>query len=252
MKKFFLVIFILLAVIFSGCGTEKTTEQSQSVTETEKNDKVASILLKNSFWVMDSDNMKYLNDAIARKDAEYLDQLMIERKVFFVDKDTKVTRFGVAADRNNVLIIFNEGRYTNKTGCTHAINVIAEENFPAYVEEQKQKKIALIQESLLSTERYADVVATGNLEEINRLSKVCLDKTNELKRFRQEPESDILEQSEMAIDIIFARDSVLFDYKGFVEYSQNTSMKKHYEGAIQKDSQKAEQLRQEFRNKYGY
>lgn len=129
MKNFLLVMFILLAVIFSGCGTEKTTEQSQSVTETEKNDKVASILLKNSFWVMDSDNMKYLNDAIARKDAEYLDQLMIERKVFFVDKNTKVTRFGVAADKNNVLIIFNEGRYTNKTGCTHASNVVDEDEY---------------------------------------------------------------------------------------------------------------------------
>lgn len=215
MKNFFSVALLVAAFLVCGCGGDKTAER------------VPSILLKESLWVADSDNMQYLNDAIARKDTEYLNQLMIEGKVFLVERDTKVTRFGVAADKNNVLIQFNEGRYTNKSGCTHASNVVAEKDFPAYVEKQRQKKIALIQESLASTEKYSEIFATGNREEIKKFCSFCLHKTNELKRFRQEPEEGIIEPAEMAVEIIFAR----------------MDARAH---------KKAEKLRQEFRDKYGY
>ena len=260
MKNFLSVLLMFAIIILVGCANEGKDNHA------DKNDEVDSILLKDSLWVADSDNMPYLNDAISRKDTEYLEQLVIERKVFIADKDTKVVRFGVAAYKNNALILFKEGRYTNKTGCTHASNVIDEKEFPAYVKEQKQKKITLIQKSLLETERYADVIATGNPEEINRFSKICLDKTNELKKFRSEQDNDILEQSEMAIGIILARDEALWDYRNFVEYSDKAlrenpssknfrvynNMQKNFRSEIDKDIAKAEQLRQEFRDKYRY
>lgn len=66
--------------------------------------KFLPFLLKNSFWVVDSDNIPYLVDALARDDTEYLEQLIIERKVFQVDHDTKVMRFGVSADKHFALI----------------------------------------------------------------------------------------------------------------------------------------------------
>lgn len=254
MKKFFAVACLVATIFICGCGGEKSAE------------KVPSILLKESLWVADSDNLPYLNDAIARKDSEYLKQLMLEGKVFLVERDTKVTRFGVAAEKDHVLIQFNEGRYTNKTGYTHASNVVAEKDFHAYVEKQKQKKIALIQESLASTEKYSEVIATGNLEEIESFDSFCLNKTNELKRFRQEPEKGIIEPAEMAVEIIFERMGALSAYKYFVKYSQKVAqekkgtknfrvydgMKKQYENDISKHSQKADQLRQEFRDKYGF
>ena len=174
MKKFLVIVIVFVAVLLTGCGGGENIPNN--------NDKIEAVLLKDSLWVADSENMPYLNDAITRKDAEYLKQLMIEQKVFIVDKDTKVERFGVAAEKNNVLILFKEGRYTNKTGYTHASNVIDEKSFSTYVEAQKQKKFDLIKESLLSTERYSDVVVAGNLEEVERLSRHCLDETNELKK----------------------------------------------------------------------
>lgn len=264
MKKFLSVAFIFFVLILIGCGSNAKNNSVDK--NTDKDPEIDSVLLKDSLWVADSENMPYLNDAITRKDAEYLKQLMIEGKVFIVDKDTKVMRFGVAADKNNVLILFKEGRYTNKTGCTHASNVIEEKKFPVYMKEQKQKKIVLIQESLLSTENYSEVISTGNLEEIEKLSHNCLDKTNELKRFRLDPTDDILEQAEMAIGIIFARDKALMDYKHLVEYADKTlkenpssknfrvydNMQKNFRSDIDKDIAKAEQLRQDFRAKYGY
>ena len=124
----------------------------------------------------------------------------------------------------------------------------------------------MIQESLLSTERYADVIAAGNLEEIERLSRHCLNKTNELKKFRLDKEYGILEQAEMAINIIIERDLALSAYKYFIEYSAKveqenpntknfrvySNMRQNYRNDIDKHSQKAEQVRQEFRDKYGY
>lgn len=262
MKKFFLLTLMFLMIICAACGNKKSAEQPASA----EPEKIDAVLVAGSFWVTESENMPYLNDAINRNDVEYMKQLMLEGKVFFVDHDTKVIRFGVAADKNNSLIQFKEGRYTNKTGCAYANNVIAEADFPAYLEAQRQKKITQIKESLTSTEKYADVIAAGNLEEIERLSLYCLDKTNELKKFRLEQKDDILEQAELAINIIFTRDQALRDYKYFIEYSQKVEqekqgtknfrayirMKDDYESDIYKHSQKAEQLRQEFKAKYGY
>lgn len=260
MKKFLLLALILVTTTFIGGCSSQPAEQPAPA------EKVSSILLKESFWVVDSGNIPYLNDAITRKDTEYIKQLMIEGKVFLVDRDTKVTQIGEMTAYNNVPILFNEGRYTNKKGFTHASNVVAEKDFPAYVETQKQKNIALIKVSLANTEKYTDVIATGNIEEIKHLSKECLDQTNELKRFRQGAEKDVLEQSEMAIEIIFERDFALGAYEHLIEYSakveqENSStktsrvysnMRQNFRNDVDRHIQKAEQLRQEFRNKYGY
>ncbi len=251
--KLLTVALLLVAMILVGCGGEKEEE-------------IPAILLKKSFWVADSENIPYVNDAISRKDADYLEQLILEGKVFLTDKDTKVIRLGTLANKNNARILFKEGRYTNKTGYAHVGNVILEKDYTAYLEQQRHDKFAKIRDSISGTEKYADVIATGNLEEVERLRRYCLDKTNELKKFRLNQESDILEQSEMAIRIIFARDEVLCDYKYFIEYSQkveregqgkkkfnvDSHMQEHYRADMEKHSQEAEQLRQEFRNKYGY
>ena len=75
MKKFLSIALIIAAMILAGCGNEKTVNQSTKSTtpalET-KNDKVDAILIAGSVWVLDSDNMPYLADAIARNDMDYL------------------------------------------------------------------------------------------------------------------------------------------------------------------------------------
>ena len=261
MKRFLAVVLIIATMILVGCGSGKSVD-----TSSKSNEEVAAVLQKDSLWVMDSDNMPYLNDAIKRKDVDYLKQLMIEGKVFLADKDTKVTRFGVTADKNNVLILFNEGRYTNKTGCTHASNVVDEKDFPAYVENQKKKKFTLIQDGLTKTEKYSEIVASGNLQEITQFRNICLDCTNAIKKLRQEQDIELIKAAEMAIDILIARDNSLFSYESFMEYSEKAeqesssskkrrvyeSMREKFMSDVDKYQQKAEKLRHEFRDKYGF
>ena len=93
-----------------------------------------------------------------------------------------------------------------------------------------------------------------------------MNKTNELKKFRLDKEYGILEQAEMATNIIIERDLALSAYKYFIEYSAKveqenpntknfrvySNMRQNYRNDIDKHSQKAEQVRQEFRDKYGY
>lgn len=262
MNKIFLIVLVVVAVILGGCGGNAHENKAPQ----NGNDEVAAFLLKDSFWVMNAENMPYLNDAISRKDVEYLKQLMIEGKVFLVDKDTKVTRFGVAADKNNVLILFREGRYTNKTGCTHASNVIDEKDFSEYVEGQEQKKIALIQQCLANTANYSEAISAGDVAEIKRLRSVCLNDTNVLKSKMAENDFQTKECIQKAVDIIFERDFALSAYEQCVEYSKKAeqegsrskkisvydSMAQHFRGDADKRSQEAERLRQDFRATYGF
>ena len=127
MKKFLSVALIIMTILFAGCGSKKNIE-------------VPAVLLANSFWVADSDNMPYLIDALARDDTEYLKQLILEGKVFQVDRDTKVTRFGVVADEHYALISFKEGRYTNKSGCALKVSVYTEDEYQNYLEEKRKDK----------------------------------------------------------------------------------------------------------------
>ena len=174
MKKFLSIALIIAAMILAGCGNEKTVNQSTKSTtpalET-KNDKVDAILIAGSVWVLDSDNVPYLADAVARNDMDYLNQLMIEGKVFQVDHDTKVTRFGLASDKNNALILFKEGRYTNKTGCTFAQWVYDEKEYNSTrPQAQTQSPLMLIQQSLARTENYFDFIKGENVEGLNQIS----------------------------------------------------------------------------------
>lgn len=107
------VFLITLSLIMFGCGNK---------VEIKEEKREEAILLKDSLWC-ESEYAAEMNDANERRDYEYMRQLMIEGKVKSVDRDTKVERFGVAANPNNVLILFKEGKYTNKAGCAFAENV---------------------------------------------------------------------------------------------------------------------------------
>lgn len=246
MKNFLSIALIIAAVILVGCGGEKRADISYG-----SNEKVAAILQKDSLWVMDSKNVPYLNDAIARKDVEYLEQLMIEGKVFLADKDTKVTRFGLAADKNIVMILFKEGRYTNKTGCTHASNVLTEKEYSEYLENRKKAALSLVQHCLISTENYSGIILSGNEEGIKQLKDVCFANRNTLGRQMENYDSNIAQCMKDAADINFERYNALFYCIQSIESKNNVS-RDHYKKEVNSSCNKAEQLRQNFRNKYGY
>ena len=103
------------------------------------------ILLAKSPFVQENENITYLADAIQRKDEDYLQQLIVENKVFLVDKDTKVDISINNSESNNVQILFKEGRYTNKKGVTlknflitEKAYKIAEEAYQAQIKKEKE------------------------------------------------------------------------------------------------------------------
>ena len=264
MKKILAVALMFAFMIVAGCSSDNSSE-------------VPSVLLKNSFWVTDSGNMPYLIDAIARDDVEYLKQLMLEGKVFQVDRDTKVTRFGVAANENYALISFKEGRYTNKSGCALKVSVYTEEEYQIYLEEKrkeaeqreqerqakiekekqdkevqkkadeeakKQEAVALVQNSLARTENYYLLITEGNEGELRRMAEMCSE--DEEKLMATEPRFydnlDVREYVKKAHEIVRNRGVSVLVYLKF----------KITDGIVEEYHQKTEQARQEFRDKYGY
>lgn len=253
MKKFFLLALILLALIVSACGGQKTVEQSapaepkieQPALEPEKIDAIA---VKGTLWAIDEENMKYLTDAVNRKDSEYLKQLVLEKKIFHVDRDTKVTRIGTTSDEGNVMISFKEGRYTNKTGYTFAYNVFTEEDYPAYLETMKakeqaerQKIIDVIHSYLVNIDDYFELILAGNTEGVKEIEKWIKTKEYEIIALKDDNgiPADIRECAEKAQKVVIYRYVVIHTY---LEYG----------GVNEKDYQKAEKLRQEFKAKYGF
>ena len=101
---FYAAIFLSVFLLVAGCSNDK------NINIEKLNKSEPRILLSNSSFVQESENMVYLADAIQRNDVDYLQQLIVENKVFVVNKDTKVDYFINDTNSNNAEIIFKEGR----------------------------------------------------------------------------------------------------------------------------------------------
>ena len=131
---FYAAIFLSVFLLVAGCSNDK------NINIEKLNKSEPRILLSNSSFVQESENMVYLADAIQRNDVDYLQQLIVENKVFVVDKDTKVDYFINDTNSNNAEIIFKEGRYTTKKGITLKNFLITEEEYPAYIAEKERQE----------------------------------------------------------------------------------------------------------------
>lgn len=280
MKKILTVALLVVTFLIVGCGDAKKAEKDG----TEKDE--LAVILKDSFWVADSQNMIYLYDALIRQDREYLNQLILEGKVFYVDRDTIVSRFGVAADPDNVLILFREGRYTNKAGCTFKENLYSEQEYKDYldekkkeseIEKQKRKEKAEQQEQSLKrelhsweeekkakkreaftdvedflddTESYTQCISSGNINEVARLEKLCADYDLKLSKYLGGSHQDktVFYGVSKAQQILKERKNALEFYLHVAKYGENETYTKPMITHIQK----AETLRQEFLDEYGF
>lgn len=264
MKKFLSVALIIMTILLAGCGNEKTAEQSASVEVKNEQPvpevkKIDSILVAGSFWVLNSENMPYLSDALTRSDADYLKQLILEEKIFRVDRDTKVIQSG----ENNTQISFKEGRYTNKIGYSFTYNIFPEKGYPdTYLKSQEQEPMVLIHHGLAGTDNYFELIETDNIEALNQMITLC---ETIGRKIRENAEGTQINSSTREC-MIRARELIL--YRGaaihaHLEYKKNISQwednspkhKREREDALRvtyelcKD---VERLRQAFRNKYGY
>ena len=266
MKNFLSVALIFFTLFLVGCGEERnvaekldenknvglsTNKVEQPAPEPEK---VDAILVAGSFWVIESENMMYLKDAIARSDMEYLKQLTLEGKVYLVDKDTKVTRFGVAADENNVLISFKEGRYTNKSGYTFANNVFAEKEYPAaYLAIQNEEPITLIHHGLASTANYFELIEAKNTESLNQMLNLCETIGKKMRENAEDAQlnSAVRECLQASRKIVLSRGAAIFGYLDFVKAQSKRDREITLEATYELCKDEIT-LRKIFRDKYGF
>lgn len=282
MKKIFAVACLVATIFICGCGGEKSAEQSaepkveQPAPEPEKVDAVA---VDGTIWAIDEENVAYLIDALDRNDGEYLKQLSVEQKAFLVDRDTKVTRIGKPAANDTVMIKFKEGRYTNKTGYTRARNIFTEEEYPAYLEAkaareqakkdaERQEIIDLVQNYLSGSENYYDVIIGGNVDEMNQTNDFLKTAETKLIELKKAPnlDSNLREYVEKAHKIIINRGAAVLSILHAIEFAQKSTQenlsqsdRNYYVGMSNSSKtaavithEKADQLRQEFRDKYGF
>lgn len=254
-----------------------------SVPEPEKEDiEVNAVLLKDSLWAIDEENMAYLTDAVQRDDIEYIDQLNIEKKVFATDRDTKVVRIGEVTPEGTVAIRFKEGRYTNKLGKAYVFNVISEEEYPAYLEEKKHEPKELIKNGLASTDNFFELmkaenfktenIDSKNIEALIQMRDLCNALASEMKEKSEDSQvdADTRECMQKAREIILRRGAAIVACLNFIDQLQqykqkaaqgklsaqeNANFKKQYPLTVQSTfdlCKDAEKLRYAFKNKYGF
>ncbi len=231
--KLLTVALLLVAVILVGCGGEKSSEQpapAEPKIEQLAPELVNAVLVAGSFWTNESNNMSLLADAFTRNDMEYLNQLLLEKKVFRVDNNTKVMKFDTPTSDGSVLIQFKEGRYTNKEGYTFVYNVFTETEFPtAYLANQEQSSLQLVNSALATTETYFDLIKTEDVESLNQMLNLCnvLEKTLLKKSEDTQIDSSMRNCIKDVRKIILTRGAAVLGSLKIVKYKQDKNDYQH-------------------------
>lgn len=175
LRKFLLITLLIIVGISTGC--------------TSKEKKIAPkdcVLLKGSFWVQDSNYMHDLRDAVYRQDKEYLKQLMLEGKIYQTDRDVRVIEFGVTAEKNDALIKFKEGKYTNKAGVTLKKNLMLFDDYVAV----KQKEAKKLEEKRIKEFQEREDRIAQHKEEVQSLRNLFQSTVDEINQNGCLPEGE--------------------------------------------------------------
>lgn len=254
MKKILLILFVILSITIFGCSEQKSNSEYENKVEKTIYEEVVitdSILVAGSFFVTDSKNITFLKDSMKRNDIEYLKQLILENKVFYVDRDTSVKCFGEISNKDEVLITFNEGRYTNKQGYTFGYNVFSKDTYSIIqLVNKEQDPLQLIQISLLSTNNFFDLIKYEDVDGMNKMKNLC-----ELlgKKLREKANNSSIKECMMeAREIILYRGAAIVGGLDVVKYSENDrqhkiSVETTYE--LVKDALKLNKI---FKDNYGF
>lgn len=251
-KKFclFVPILILMAsALFSGCSNN-----AEKLHKPEPR-----ILLANSSFVQEYENMQYLLDAVQRKDEDYLKQLILENKVFYVDKDTHVDNIGNMADINHEVIIFKEGRYTNKKGITLKNSLLTEEKYSEHIKEKTRQErgkvlISYISDVFSKSDKLSSYLETDSIYVLNSLAADLKTHINSLSEISTNTgyDSNAREMSKKAYQIIKKRYDAVYNY---VQYLKN---KDSYQRSIKflnlsyESAKTSINLRESFEKQYGF
>ena len=114
----------------SGFITVNETRPNKSVKPVEITT-VTGVALRKTLWVSSPSDVYDLVDALKRKDAAYLDQMVFDGRAHWVFVDTRVLRSPSGLYESVVFITFLEGQYTNQRGYTFAKCVPLEDEYLA-------------------------------------------------------------------------------------------------------------------------
>lgn len=102
---------------YDKLATVNETRPNKSVKPVEITT-VTGVALRKTIWVPSPDDVDDFVAALKRKDVAYLDQMIAERRAFYVFVDTRVLRSPSGLYEGVVFITFLEGQYTGKSGYT--------------------------------------------------------------------------------------------------------------------------------------
>ena len=259
LKKFYAVALLILIFFLAGCGSDNLNKKK----DYDKQESEKLLLLQNSFWVQEYESLGYLIDALQRQDNDYLKQLMIEKKVFFVDKDTNVIGNAVATDSNIEMILFKEGRYTNKEGITLRKFLVNN----AELQQRRNEAINFIIDSFNESQKNISDLTADNIEVTKQiesnLGAICSKIYSLSNNFYYD--SDTREMAGKAGEIISEFENSVswinsaLELKKYLEESEYDWFDSEKNAMVQFDIdnsiesvEKAKQLRENFKAEYGF
>lgn len=273
MKKLFAIALIAATIFICGCGNQTAEQPAPNNPKVEQPapepERVDAVLVAGSFLTFDAENMPLLADALNRNDIEYLKQLVVEEKIFRVDKDTKILQIDEATSDGSIAIHFKEGRYTNKDGYAFAYTVFTEKEYPvAYLETQEQPPLQLIQSALAHTDNFFESIKSEDVEALNQLLTFCEVTGKKLRETANNSQLDFATRECMtrAREILLHRGAAISGDLDVIKYRHKSEQenlsadeisqyKKEHKLAVEVTyqlSKDALRLRQDFKTSYGF
>ena len=123
LRKFLLITLLIIVGISAGCSNINSKESdSHSVA-------IHAVVLKNTMWVKRQNLDEFVDVAINNYSSSKIQQMLRNKEIFLVNKDTQVVRYEGNLPEGIVSITFEEGEYRNQTGYARASQVIPEEEY---------------------------------------------------------------------------------------------------------------------------
>ena len=125
MKKILIFALVVASVILVGCGNQPGVSLNGNDIElakfTERN--VYASEERSCFCVVNKDDISAMLDAAERKDAKYLDDMLVDGRAFVVRELTKVKCSNTEVRRGIVLVNFLEGEFKGRWAYTFSKRV---------------------------------------------------------------------------------------------------------------------------------
>ena len=114
----FLFLTVMKPEIKSFMSQIRAKESIEVRPPSSANETLIGVVLRKSLCVSNVSDVDDFVDALKRKDAAFLDRMVIEGRAFFVLSDARVYRSNSGIYDGVVFITFLEGEFTNRSGYT--------------------------------------------------------------------------------------------------------------------------------------